>query len=520
MELTIQELKYHLKQRNMSTSGKKIDLINRLIQNGGGMDAKTLWTKYQEPLKQRLSHDTSYKDSVDKLIALPLAFKTTGKYKKYLQWMVESYLKEGIRQYKDIMSLAYPAFDNFMLLTNKGLLQAHEKDINQYCGITGCKKLKGLDDLIDKYKIQLKQIKTKKESRLHIKPIYTDHTVSIYQPITQLEAVHLGQGTKWCTASKNNNKFDYYNTYGSMYVVVPKKPRYPGEKYQLYNPVDHPELHQNMDEEDDPIDIVSLLDRFPMIKKITPTPIETEINIYWRYEDIIIDKDDNIYKYLVDTPLDYLRAIKPEYYIEVVQDNGDILNISYFKGYGLTDIRVFNWTREQYESIIRKLFHTYPQLKDILEKIEIDNVTYWLSNDFKIDNIDNIYLQLSDLPINYILEISDIFYEDKKVIMGRYQETRRNFTLNMQGGEDNISPWYATHVAYIIIYNNIVYVFYPGLNDGPENYKFYQGDTTVNQIIDLPSKLFKHLIKIATKITDSNLLTYNIARYASQSGNL
>lgn len=127
---TIKELKQILKARGLPVSGNKQELLIRLGQIGGGLDATTLWTKYDKVLKERLKADPTYNLDAAELTALPESFKTSGKYKKYLQWMVESYLRTGIVRYEDIRSRAYPALDNYLILFNKNLLQPDEKDIN------------------------------------------------------------------------------------------------------------------------------------------------------------------------------------------------------------------------------------------------------------------------------------------------------------------------------------------------------------------------------------------------------
>ena len=74
---------------------------------------------------------------------------------------------------------------------------------------------------------------------MQVGSIHRDDMITVYHPNTIEEAIHLGQGTKWCTVARNKNMFDTYNKYGPMYIVVPKDPMYPGEKYQIHTSTIH-----------------------------------------------------------------------------------------------------------------------------------------------------------------------------------------------------------------------------------------------------------------------------------------
>jgi hypothetical protein len=86
-------------------------------------------------------------------------------------------------------------------------------------------------------------------------------------------ACYYGQGTRWCTACKNNNMYDYY-TKGNkpLYIIIPRQQAYPGEKYQF-----HFETKQFMNELDrqiGPEGIAKLVQRFPELTKILQQPAE------------------------------------------------------------------------------------------------------------------------------------------------------------------------------------------------------------------------------------------------------
>jgi hypothetical protein len=92
--------------------------------------------------------------------------------------------------------------------------------------------------------------------------IYEDAYVMVIIPLDEAGACRYGKGTRWCTASTQGvNYFDRYNREGPLYILIPKKPKYEGEKYQLHFP-----SGQYMNEEDEQQNLVFLLKRrFPQL---------------------------------------------------------------------------------------------------------------------------------------------------------------------------------------------------------------------------------------------------------------
>jgi hypothetical protein len=73
--------------------------------------------------------------------------------------------------------------------------------------------------------------------------IYKDTgAVKIVIPKTEEAAKFYGRGTRWCTAGDNDNRFNYYNKQGPLYVIIF---RGSGVKWQF-----HFESGQFMDEQD------------------------------------------------------------------------------------------------------------------------------------------------------------------------------------------------------------------------------------------------------------------------------
>jgi len=88
----------------------------------------------------------------------------------------------------------------------------------------------------------------------HAEEILNNEQVRIVVPLDEAASKYYGQGTRWCTASINNNMFDSYNRDGPLYILIPKNPLHQGEKYQI-----HFAEYQFMDETDQPVDPYNLL---------------------------------------------------------------------------------------------------------------------------------------------------------------------------------------------------------------------------------------------------------------------
>jgi hypothetical protein len=126
------------------------DLIN--YQQGGARSTSEIWAIYSDKLVKKLSKDKSFKGPMD---SIPVEFT---RMPTYTEWIVKSYVYDGITEFKNF-ALVYDLLDKFIVLKDKNILRPTERDINLYCGITGCnfkfKKVSGLRDLIETYKDKL-----------------------------------------------------------------------------------------------------------------------------------------------------------------------------------------------------------------------------------------------------------------------------------------------------------------------------------------------------------------------------
>lgn len=266
---------------NYHSDNVLIELLQGNMQIGGGLNAKQAFDKYSVALTDRLRKDETYKGTV-MIESLPDAFTDT-RYKKYLEWMITSYLSGGIQHYEDIESKIYPALDRYISLLRKKILYtgipgrpwSNETVITNFCGLHGCdtmhKGIKyvkpGLEYLLDKYPESEEIYRPSEESRF-----YKGKDINIYELHDEKEACYYGRGTKWCTAATNDNMFDSYYAQGDLYVVVPKKPSYKGERYQvLIKPGRKRFSYETpviMNEQDSPVKAYDLLRMYPEIVNI------------------------------------------------------------------------------------------------------------------------------------------------------------------------------------------------------------------------------------------------------------
>ena len=71
----------------------------------------------------------------------------------------------------------------------------------------------------------------KKQARKEVDKIQESENWLVLIPKTELAARVYGMGTRWCTASKEHSRFDYYNEMGPLYILINKKTN---EKFQFH----------------------------------------------------------------------------------------------------------------------------------------------------------------------------------------------------------------------------------------------------------------------------------------------
>ena len=169
------------------------------------------------------------------------------KQKKYSQALARMYAN-GLIKWEDVTSTMRDQLTKFATLAVKKQLKPEHSDFNSF------KSIAHFYDAVSQYDEPEGKERRDKGTA---KEIYKDANVRIIQPQDTNAACYYGQGTRWCTASDNNNMFDRYNQDGPMYILMPTTPEYDGEKYQI-----HPDSGQYMDEKDSEVEPLDLMKRF------------------------------------------------------------------------------------------------------------------------------------------------------------------------------------------------------------------------------------------------------------------
>lgn len=155
---------------------------------------------------------------------------------------------------EDVATGITSALGTFDFLKRRRLIA--DRDINQY-------NFNSLRRVVRNTHIPSK--KEPEQSRGDYKEIFRNDRLIVIMTRDQEAACFWGKNTRWCTAAKNNNMFKSYNRSGPLYIIIPRKPVRPGEKYQF-----HFEDDQFMDEQDHDISRWgrSLVRRFPELAEI------------------------------------------------------------------------------------------------------------------------------------------------------------------------------------------------------------------------------------------------------------
>jgi hypothetical protein len=196
--------------------------------------------------------DTNRTDIINSIMAALESADPTAN-KQYVQWLAKVYANEGVMM-EDLVGKARDWLETYDLYKKKRLFTGEDAGLANIMNLkyNDLANISKREDLAAK--IEQGQAKTLPKG--DSETVFENSQVRIIHPKDQEAACYYGQGTRWCTAATgSSNYFDNYNRSGPMYILLPKQPKYEGEKYQL-----HFESGQFMDETDSQIDVVELID--------------------------------------------------------------------------------------------------------------------------------------------------------------------------------------------------------------------------------------------------------------------
>ena len=258
--------------------------------------------------------------------------------KEYVQWLTKVYANQGIKL-EDIISRGNSALKMYHEFKVKKILPAEYRDIGRI-DFAGLENIAQNLDMRNALAAKEEQDAAKTVDKGEAETVFDNEAVRIIVPKNEAASCYYGQGTRWCTAGRDNNMYDRYARDGDLYILLPKQPKYDGEKYQL-----HFASGQFMDEGDNSVEnIIELLDmRFGNL-----------VDFFRKREPVIND-------WLVFTPDEVLQPLL-EKISRAVQDH--------------VSERVNEWEVEDdyWWDYLRKEGYVYPEGHDEEGEIDWDKV--------------------------------------------------------------------------------------------------------------------------------------------------
>ena len=324
-------LREYSREKTANVFGKK--LIAALLKDrgssygGAGFHAILSDLRNRIDQKQKIGSplDAEQTDLTAKQILHAIEQGDPTPNKEYVQWLAKCYANEGVKL-EDIVSKGADWLKTYAQLKVKRLLPLNVANIMNL-------KFAQLPDVAfdEELVSKLQAAEDKTADKGKATTVFENGAVRIIVPHDETSACYYGQGTRWCTAAKNNNMYERYTADGNLYIMLPKQPNYEGEKYQL-----HFASRQFMDEGDSPVDnIVELLDmrfggdvmRFffdkePMIKQwVVVTPEEILQPLLDQIADITNDYiDDTLSNWEMEDDY-YYNDLREKGYVD---DEGDV----------------------------------------------------------------------------------------------------------------------------------------------------------------------------------------------------
>ena len=173
--------------------------------------------------------------------------------KQYTEWLVRRYIDGSIVRFEDVLSTWADLLHEYHRLKTRRLLPPELMDINKFKTEQDLKQLH--KSVLDIFNSTDEKVEVQKGESTEI---LNNSEVRIIIPDDEASACYYGQGTRWCTAAKNNNMFGGYSSHNHpLFILLPKNPTHDGEKYQVH-------LLENewMDEEDTEVGAQEVIERF------------------------------------------------------------------------------------------------------------------------------------------------------------------------------------------------------------------------------------------------------------------
>jgi hypothetical protein len=176
-------------------------------------------------------------------------------HKEYTEWLARRY-GEGHWHLEDVLTKMPTELKKFNELKIRKMLPPETRDINRFKNFTG------FQSYVEKSWSAAGLEQKSQVGKGTAQEYYNDNEIRVIIPEDEEAACYYGQGTRWCTAGRENNMFKNYSSRGPLYIIIPKQAQHTGEKYQF-----HFADEQFMDERDEPIDLRDIVAVYPSLTR-------------------------------------------------------------------------------------------------------------------------------------------------------------------------------------------------------------------------------------------------------------
>ena len=346
---------------------------------------------------------------------------------QYTPWIAREYVKGNIRRLEDLSRIksALETYHKYKNTRQFKELFKYNVGFNDI-GKLSADQIEGIAEKLD----QLEPQQSEKDKGESVE-VYNGPDARVIVPEDRKAACYYGQGTRWCTAStKGDNYFDHYHGQGSLYIILPKKPAYEGEKYQL-----HVYSEQFMDEGDNPESLSVLLQKFPgftkWLKDVSDEPLDdlllfVDTNTLTELNKIIAEiiKDwafEEVNDWEVDD--DYYRQWQQEFAIErgYVDKDGEIDWDRVYEDPQMTDYL-------EYNDDARRLVRYANDLEDVTGQ-EIMNTMNAEGDWTTVDKLENFYTAYAEKYLGGDIEGKI----HRKLVISKTKNTGKNKKIYWAG---------------------------------------------------------------------------------------
>jgi hypothetical protein len=269
-------------------------------------------------------------------------------------------------------------------------LKKHRQIKPEHADISNFKQLIDLENVLDQY--QIKTIETEKPKGKS-KELANTVNCRIIQLLDIDAAKYYGQGTRWCTAAANDNMFNEYFDRGPLFVIIPKYPIYPGDKYQFWYDKTMFTIFQLMNEKDEELtNITPFNAKYPELKqicqKLDPTPFIFIDSPSEQVQSEAVHQNGYVIKY-IENPSEavQLAAVNQNgYAIKYIENPSEAVQLAAVKENGYSIRLINNPSEEMKLAAVKKEGPAIKYIENPSEAIQLAAVK---ENAFAILHIKN-----------------------------------------------------------------------------------------------------------------------------------